>query len=733
MIRRRPLCLLTAGILLLFLILVNLGADLSFCSADQRAAEVYLEKARHMTVTGKVSGHDGTLLLSDAVIRCGNRMAAVGKVQVYPESEEVYPCGWVIRAEGIMMRIPGPDNPGEFDYAKYMRIRGIRFQMINAGVTVLTRNTDRIREYMSGMRNAVNTAICSAFPEDVSGILCAMLTGERSEIDDTTRSLWQTGGIMHMLAISGLHLSLIGMGLFTALRKVRVPMVPSGIIAALFLCAYTLFTGCPVSAVRALVMFSMMIGAKLAGRTYDPLTAIACAAALILLRHPECLLYSGFQLSCWSVCIVTAFQDRNSGITALLLYLWMLPLTAALYFEVPLLSVPVNLFAVPLLPVILGGGIAGVLAGHLTSFAALPATWILRAIRAVLQAVSGMPCASVVTGAPGTVRILTFFAALSLWTAVFLKWRLYKRRFFLLILLPLLFLIITLKPGKELKLTFLSVGQGDGICVELPGDVHLLVDSGSSSAYRVGEKKVAPFLRYEGIRRLEYIVATHMDEDHINGIRELLEMVSEGTLHIGIGTLVLPYLKERDGAFREMEALALRTGVRVLTVRKGDRIRIGDAFIRVWGPDPDAETQPPDPNAQCVVMSIHYGSFDALLTGDVSGEGEAQMMRELETKRKQEGGRKGGIAWPFEVLKVAHHGSRYSTPDALLKLLQPAVSIISCGERNLYGHPHEEVLSRLDQCGTSVYRTDLDGAVTVRSDGRTYAVGTFHAGRKPGK
>ena len=724
--KQRPLCLLGTIVALILSIVAASPLPLTFLPRDLKRAMTLYETKQSAVISGVISGieekkTERVVLLKNVTLERGAERLGILKVKVhFAEGDECadYQCGWTLRVRGLLSKIPGASNPGEFDASAYYRVQGICFQMREPVAEVLRADTDLLLEWTRWVRERINQRIRTLFPGDVSEILCAMLTGERSGLDEETRSLWRNGGIAHMLAISGLHLSLLGMGLFALLRRLGVPLRPAGFLSAAALLLYLILIGGQISALRAFLMFSVMMGAKLLGRTYDPPTALSFAVILILLTNPEYITYSGFQMSCCAVLIAALFRRRSRPATALLLYLWMLPLVAADYNEIPLLSVGINLFAVPLLPVILGSSVLCRLlfawndSGAARSFFAFGGTVVLEGMNAVLAFINRLPASVLVTGHPSVPRTVLYLAALLIWTALHWRYRLYKRRFLLLAAVPFLIAILAVPSRKHLKITVLSVGQGDGICIETAEGKTALIDGGSTTAFEVGRKRLLPFLKYEGIRGLDYVIATHVDEDHISGIRELLDMCAEGSSHLEIGTLLLPLLAEKDEKYMSLEEEAGRAGVRVLHVQRGDSFRMGETELRILGPDPSLETEPLDRNAQCIVSALHYRDFDALLTGDVSGEVETQLLE----------GDRGGEQCTYELLKVAHHGSRASTTEEFLEAVRPAVSVISCGEGNLYGHPHEELLERLNNCGSMVYRTDVSGAVSICSDGRKYWV-----------
>ncbi len=769
--KRRPLFLLCIAASVLIGACRLVMVSVIPAPVDLAEAERILNAASSAVICGIVSERDVreesvTYILKKAVLEHEGRRYAVGRVQLAAGApygtegaaqEPLYRCGWTLRAQGEAAVIEGPGNPGEFDYRRYEAVRGIRIRIGKADIRVLGQKTAVFGETLIQMRERAGRIIRSLFPEDVAGVVEAMLIGDRTDLDPSVRNRWQRSGIMHVLAISGLHLGLIGMALFSLLKWLRLGPVCAGTASVLFMAVYTVFIGCPVSAIRALIMFVLMILAKLLGRTYDPPTALSAAALLILMENPEYLFDSAFRMSCCAVLITFLFRERGKGTAGILLYLYMLPLVAEAYYEVPLLSVPANLLIVPVVPVLIGSGIisgafsaaslllissgagaAGNAAARLSAVLSLPATWLLRTVNMVTEWISQLPFATIITGHPGVIRILLFYSAAAVWTALLLKWRLYRRRFFLYAALPVFILILSFRPRRGMKTTFLDVGQGDGICLEMPSGAAMLVDAGSSGVRNVGERRLIPYLKYEGIRCLDYVVVTHPDEDHISGIRELLTLKGEKQLSMKIGTLLLPAPGKDDGDCRMLAALAGRSGARVFYVKRGDALRIGDCGIDVLGPGETCGASGGDRNEMSIVLRVRYRSFDMLLTGDVTGDAEEEVLLSLKKDpAAQPPGRTAGnvqaqgrfLCGPaFEVLKPAHHGSRYSTPPELLSLIHPAVSVISCGRNNLYGHPHEELLTRLSECGSCVARTDLSGAVTVETDGRSFTVRTFRAG-----
>lgn len=717
--KRRPLCLLCLTLILLLSILHAFHLPLLPQPPGDGQADGLSKSGKPITAEGKVlseSIHEdySYCILSDAVLIQNKGTIKISNIRLSLDGSRSYGAGALLRVTGNLEGVPAPTNPGQFDAQAYARIKGCRYLMKRPKVQVVNTHTARLPEWMSRQRGRLVERIEEVYPRRQAGILAAMLIGDKGEMEEEDRNEWRIGGISHMLVISGLHLSILGLFLWKLLKKCRLPDRVAAGETLLLLFAYSVLTGFAVSTIRAFVMFGLVLGARLTGRTYDPPTAAAAAALLILLDNPYYLFDAGFELSFAAVGICFLFRRRSRLMLALMLYLGMLPLILSIFFEFPLYSIPINLLAVPFLPIILGTGILGTLFG---GWLALPATLLLEAIHRLLNLTGSLPFASIIGGKPLLPALLTYLLLLIIWSYLMNRCRAYKRRLFFLPAIPLMILVLTFHPSwGKLRYLFLDTGQGDSCLITTPSKVSFLVDAGSSTVYETGRNRILPAIKYEGVRRIDYMIATHMDSDHVGGLMEILQKKIEREEQLEIGNVVLPYLKQRGDAYRQMEKLAKEAGARVLYLSKGDRLATGGVTLTVLGPDPELETDPVDENGQCLVLHIRYGRFDALLTGDVQGEGEKEVIRSL-----------GRNPDRYEVLKVAHHGSGHSTPSELLDQIRPAAALISVGAGNRYGHPSPETIKRLKKAGCAIYRTDRCGAVSVETDGKTFKISPFLA------
>ena len=251
----------------------------------------------------------------------------------------------------------------------------------------------------------------------------------------------------------------------------------------------------------------------------------------------------------------------------------------------------------------------------------------------------------------------------------------------------------------------LDVGQGDCIHIRSEEGNHYLIDGGNSSKSQVMKYQILPYLKSEGVSHLEAVFVTHSDIDHCSGILTMLEEYPAEAL--SIGSLILPDIAESsmDEQYLELERLAAEKDIRVQYMSRGQKITDGEMRIHCMHPYQDYETE--TANEYSLVLLLTYGEFSGLFTGDVEGEGEEAMWKYMQAAGKAEGDKR------LTLLKVAHHGSRYSTSEEMLESLQPKLAVISCAEDNSYDHPHEETLERLAAVGSRMLTTPECGAITV--------------------
>jgi len=649
-------------------------------------------------------------------------------------SEEEPAMGSVVLMEGKFYAFLHATNPGEFDGADYYRMMGQQGRLMQAECLSESRDYSVLRERLYACREYLSLLLHACYPQEEASVMGAMLLGEKGTLDGRIKSLYQYNGIIHILAISGLHLSVLGMGFYKLLDRLRMPKVVNIILSIGLMYCYGTMTGMGVSIVRALVMFGLKLCAPLVGRTYDMLTAMTVAALLILVQQPLYLTHSGFLFSFGAICgigllpkISVQLPCDHKCLKALFAGVWVslftLPVHLCFYYEFPPFSVALNLIVIPCMGALLISGVgvmaAAVIFLPLGRFAALPGIWILAFYEKCCEFCMKLPGRRWITGRPANLQTAAFLGILML-TVVFAK-KMKRWQFGAAVILAVTVLVLRVPGG--LTITFLDVGQGDCICLE-EGGRRFLIDGGSSDTKDVDAYRIVPFLKYRGISCLDAVFVTHPDSDHENGIRSMLENYEDNG--IKIGTLFLPDVSEesKNENYLTLVALAKKEGVPVRLIHTGERIENGQlSFLCIH---PEAGYANEDANAYSTVLYLSYGGFSALFTGDLEGEGEEVVTEFLRSAQKQDTACEGKRTYlptgNISVLKVAHHGSKNSTSEAFLSAVNPAIAVISAGRDNAYGHPHRETLERLERQGCSIFQTPEAGAVTIRVSGKRVSV-----------
>lgn len=524
---------------------------------------------------------------------------------------------------------------------------------------------------------------------------------------------------------------MIGMMIYHLLRKARLPLIGCITVSIVLMIQYGDMTGMSSSAYRAIFMFAMKISAKCIRRTYDMLTAMMLACILIVCENPLYLYHSGFQLSFGAIIgiglLLPVFctgrrmgkgelrKQYSSEIMVEIFSLWQrikqsiqgsmainaihFPILLSQYYTFPIYSILLNLLVIPLMSVLLGAGILLLGIGIIAEKIAFIPAEIIHFILYLYEWLAKISVESFrgnwIVGCPKPVQIVAYFVLLLILVYSHKRLPVFLRYLYLLAGIVLL---TACNPAQN-RITILDVGQGDGICIETQNGHCYLIDGGSSSKKEVAVYQMLPFLKYRGINEIEAVFLTHLDEDHISGVKQIIEKQhKEG---IRIKNVILSCAVVQDDAYGELLALCRQYHVAVKSMRAGDALCDGNWKIRCLFPDVSYTTE--DRNAASLVLEVSCGSFQGLFTGDVTQEGEQQVAEQLQEEQ----------AGAYQLLKASHHGSRYSNTLQLLQQIQPKLVVVSSGSNNRYGHPHQEALERFEQVGAKVLRTDESGAITV--------------------
>lgn len=647
-----------------------------------------------------------------------------------PASRELS-IGMKVEVNGYLSPFKPPENPGEFDYRTYSLSKGIGGQIGGAKIKVLNQDYIPFHDFLRKLRGQWSRLLGKLCGEEEAGLFRSAILGEKKNLDGEIRRLYQQSGIAHLLAISGLHLSILGMGVYKGLRRAGISTGFGAITAGILVISYGVLTGASQSTNRAVFMMLIAFLGDVFRRTYDPLTALGLAAVLITCQEPYQLVQSGFQLSFGAVFGICLFNEARrkapekekirilGGISkglgaSLAVQAATLPVVAFHFFRVPVYGIFLNLIVIPLMAYVLYSGIAGIGFGSLSPTAGAillwPGRWIFKLYQRLSAWTVSLPGNSLLLGRPELWQTGLYYGLLIF--GVYLIKKKGRNPFAVLTLTLFLgtFLLKTPEPGG-LSVTFLDVGQGDGIVLQ-KGKTVILIDGGSTDKKALGSQILTPFLESRGIGEISCAMVSHGDEDHINGLRELLE---EG--EIPVKHLILPAHGKGQEVYEELSKLAEERGSQVSYMSRGDQLAAGKktGFILTClypGEPGEGQRQIEDRNSHSLVLLAEYRGFSMVLTGDLDCSGENAMLAERSPEEAQ-------------VLKAGHHGAKNSTGQELLDRLKPRDVIISCGEDNSYGHPHPETIKRLKDLGIRIWITAEQGAIELWTDGERMGIRGF--------
>ncbi len=624
------------------------------------------------------------------------------------------PTGSTVTLRGTLRAFSPATNPGEFDARRYYQILRYAFRLQDARLTAAPisghRPIDRLSNGLYRLKRRLSDILDETLPEEDAGIMKAMLLGEKGFLSQEIKDLYQESGIVHIIAISGLHISFLGMGLWKLLRRLRVPGPAAGFVCITLILLYGQMTGTGVSSLRAIIMFGLQLLAGLIGRTYDLLTAVSLAGILLLIEQPLYLWHSGFLFSFCAVLsiglLLPVLPNRGARIVAI--PLGSLPVYLLFYHRFPITSLILNLLVIPMMGFLLPMGILllflGLLATFLGCLAGFPVRGILFFYKLLCQAGALLPIPDLMPGAPGMAFVFAYLGFLLI--LVFAHKHFSDLGKYLWVSCAVLFLCI--HPGYPLEITFLDVAQGDGIFISCQG-TYILIDGGSSSTSSLAKYQLSPYLTWAGTDHIDLAILSHDDSDHCNG---LIDLLTED--EIKIDKLLLPDIDSscQGENYQKLQSLCQEKNVPILYGARGQQLQIADATLQILHPEKGSSYE--DINASSMTVLLTYRNFSALFTGDLEKEGEADFLSYNNYPYS-----------PLTVLKVAHHGSRYATSREFLDFFSPRIGIISAGRLNRYGHPAPETVERLKDAGVTLCNTQTSGAVTVKTDGKKVLVESF--------
>ncbi|SHG85002.1 competence protein ComEC [Thermosyntropha lipolytica DSM 11003] len=646
------------------------------------------------------------------------------KMQVFLYFPARVERGDEIFIKGKLVLPDEPGNPGEFNYAAFLKKEKICYMLITGEEKNLqvVKKACLIDFLLNKCRQKAEITIKNILPDKKAGILLGMLLGKKEEISPEDYREFQKSGIVHIFAVSGLHVGFLAalVGFILSLFKAS-PWSKITVTCAVLL-VYGSIVGWPVSVMRAVIMTILAAAAFYFKRENGLINSLGLAGVIILLLDPYALFKIGFQLSFAATfglvyiypALRKVIKEKKWWIDLMLIPLCaqvaVLPFIAYYFY----LFTPGALITNILTSYLAGGaiilGFLGIITGIVFPFLSpvfiYPAGFMIDIITAVVKIATSLPFAYLWVKKPDVGFIILYYAGILL-VCYALYHKTIKAAGTGILMITVFLFFLCLPPSfydrGYLEITFIDVGQGDSILIKTPEGKFILVDGGGNRWTDVEERKLLPYLHSRGINRFYMLVNSHPDYDHLKGLERVLEEHKNKFLCI-------PASLAGVSEYQYIKSAAFNKGSKVVYLYAGQKIKLSkDCFMEVLYPEKEYRGEKYNDNS--LVLYMKYRDFAVLLTGDIEQEGIKNLLNK-------------GYVKEAKVVKVPHHGSRGSLYPEFYDKVNPHLAVISVGKNN-FGHPHPEVLDLLGAKGIRVLRTDQNGAITFLSNGSEIRIKTF--------
>ena len=720
----------------------------SYIPGDMQA-EKYAATGVEVIVYGRVGAVDYTYTGRQKITLEANRIYAQGKaeganikIQITLGEDQLAICGSEVEIRGVLQQLEPARNPGGYNEKLYLAARKFDYKMY--GDLLSEKLAFNIHFVMDKIRSEISAVYEKILPEREAGILKSMIIGDKSSLDDYVKAMYKEAGIYHILVISGLHISITALFMEWILSHF-LSVKKAAAVSIVFICIYCVFTGAGISAVRAVIMASVVIIAKIIYREADLLSSASFAAVLLLIYEPLYAFDIGFQYSfsavfgiglladpmgkamkCAFGSIIKNMKDGNEEFlragnrlcavfgTCIAVFIATIPVQIYHFNYIFPFSAIANMIILPLVPVIVVGGFVTALMGFfsitIAHIIAGPVYLLLEFYEAICIFLENIPFSKILTATPEYMLCVIFIIGIILWAACF-EMRLNKRKIVAagISLFCAFALIFTLNAMKEAlpSVTMLDVGQGDCSVIQRGKEVFV-VDGGGWYGREIGRNTgssvLVPYLDYKGIGHVDGAFISHLDSDHATGIIELVYEKSVGVLYLPItADLGSPMYAELYEACEKM-------GVPIVFLSKGDKIgNESGAYFMVLSPT--ASDSYKDDNEASMVLFMNMG-LKYVFAGDINFNKEEEIAANFNNL-------------DCDVLKIAHHGSKYSTGEVFLDSLKPEIAMAGAGVNNSFGHPSVEVQNLLAERNIDFYSTNRHGAVIIFEEGGNINVKTM--------
>ncbi|MEA3287348.1 MAG: DNA internalization-related competence protein ComEC/Rec2 [Candidatus Marinimicrobia bacterium] len=724
---------------LLLLILVSGGLRLATYEFTTNCSLAYFPACHDSTyqVTASVEQigetRRGTPKYTLKPIMIDHQPISHGKLILYARDLVIIPeIGDTLVAPMLLNQPRSQRNPNDFDYRAYLARQEIYFEgFIESSGQLIIHESSSINttQIMLSLRDMIKYHFLKDLTPRSSGIMSALILGERSDVDDETKTNFANTGVIHVLAVSGLHVGYVSLILATMIGMLRLPHRLQTVLVIFGLGFYVVLTGGAASVMRASIMAGLILTANLFERKTDIFNILATAAMIILLIDPTQLGGIGFQLSFSAVLSIVMlfpilrdwvpkwssehkyFTSFVNGVVDLFLVslaaqLGTLALTIYYFNKIPIISLGANIIVVPLIGLIVATGLSSLIVGSV--FPLVSGLWAALLDGAIDFMLWFVQLCARFEWAFINTRSIQLYEVMLIFFAVFAITFTKRSR------LPLIWFILFLGWGNilvwsdlylspRLEFVVLDVGQGDALVIHTPNGKTMVIDAGLKFGGKdMGKDVISPFLIDRNWKTIDLLVITHPHNDHIGGAHYLIT-------HHAVKSVLMQDVKYDSYGYRKLQSTLNSMNIPTNSVCTGViDSSLAPLYLRVIGPKQFEETtQPHNVNNVSIVMQLFYGETTLLLTGDAEVEVERDLLP-------------FGSLLKCDLIKAPHHGSKTSSSPQYIGLIEPQVCLISVGTRNKYKHPAPITLRNFADSGAKVRRTDLEGAIIYHSDGQSW-------------
>ena len=710
--------LIYTAILMYFLTVCAVGID-SYKSALDKELEAKVDKKIEITaIINSIEEKEEFALLGLDKIVAYVPLEEAGKIKI----------GYKVALSGTLSKPQRASNEGGFDAYSYYKSKHIDYILKVKNIEIKEKSTNIFKEYLYTIKKVLRKRVLDLYDEDCAGIISAALLGDKQDLSEDIYDMYRKSGIAHLLAISGLHISILGLSLYKLLReRLKISFISSALTVSIFVYLYSIFTGSSISVIRAAGMLVLFCIAQVLGRTYD-LCSAACILGIVNLLYSPYTLYQGaFQLSYMAVFsiglvaakIIKRYKIKSfflqSFIVSSVVSIYTLPIILYFFYSFSPYSIILNMLVIPLMSFIIYFAVTALLFFGLiypiSILCVRLSSLILEIYLILIRIFEKLPAYKLLMGRASVWQLVLYYAIITVcfFALIYTKGLSGSKRggkckaccIKIGIYLTCCFLSVFILQKIRTKysvIKFIDVGQGDGIYISA-GAKNILIDAGSTSNKKAGKYVLQPFLESQRIGELDFVFLTHADLDHTNA---LMHLIKEDIIKVKI--IYLPILALNDESYNYITEPAAQKKIAVKYIGKGDIINI-DENISLTCISPSREHTTDDSNEKSIMLIYKEDNFKAVFTGDAGRWSEEFLLKDEAV---------AAMLKNSTLLKVGHHGSFTASSEEFIDCVLPKYAVLSYAKNNRYNHPHRETVYRLEKHNIKSYHTAVSGQINFK-------------------